>query len=162
MSDRCPFCQRDPFHYVDIGVGMMPAAVDCCELGDLYFRGARPAPESVTMPWEDFTDIGSALSSARSEIDTLIMALAECRDAVPVELLTSEDLKGRLTDAVAYPQSVPPLVREAFASARSEIARLREALKTASAELDALRPLTSTPWAENVKRGIDSALSPKE
>jgi hypothetical protein len=30
---RCPFCKRDPYHYVDIGVGFQAAAVDCCDLG---------------------------------------------------------------------------------------------------------------------------------
>lgn len=35
----CPFCKRDPYHYVDIGVGMYPAAVDCCDLGiELFSR----------------------------------------------------------------------------------------------------------------------------
>ncbi|MEF0148500.1 hypothetical protein [Pseudomonas guariconensis] len=29
----CPFCKRDPYHYVDIGIGLAPAAVDCCDLG---------------------------------------------------------------------------------------------------------------------------------
>jgi len=30
---RCPFCKRDPYHYVDIGVGFQAAAVECCDLG---------------------------------------------------------------------------------------------------------------------------------
>lgn len=59
----CPFCNRDPFHYVDIGVGMEAVAVTCCDLGDLYFRGARPAPEEVTLSWEDFTAIGNRLAA---------------------------------------------------------------------------------------------------
>lgn len=29
----CPFCKCDPYHYVDVGVGHVPAAVDCCDLG---------------------------------------------------------------------------------------------------------------------------------
>lgn len=29
----CPFCKRDPYHYVDIGIGWAPAAVNCCDLG---------------------------------------------------------------------------------------------------------------------------------
>lgn len=44
----CPFCGRDPFHYVNNGIGMEAVAVDCCDLGDLYFRGDRPAPEEIT------------------------------------------------------------------------------------------------------------------
>lgn len=31
--NRCPFCKRDPYHYVDIGVGFQAAAVNCCDLG---------------------------------------------------------------------------------------------------------------------------------
>lgn len=35
----CPFCKRDPYHYVDIGVGWQAVAVDCCDLGiALYSR----------------------------------------------------------------------------------------------------------------------------
>lgn len=29
----CPFCKCDPYHYVDVGIGYVPAAVDCCDLG---------------------------------------------------------------------------------------------------------------------------------
>lgn len=35
--ESCPFCRRDPYEYVDIGVGMEAAAVNCCELGILLF-----------------------------------------------------------------------------------------------------------------------------
>lgn len=33
----CPFCKCDPYHYVDIGIGMAPAAFDCCDLGIGFF-----------------------------------------------------------------------------------------------------------------------------
>lgn len=62
---ECPFCQRDPFHYVDIGVGMEAVAVTCCDLGDLYFRGARECPEEVTISWDDFRKMGDAISQLR-------------------------------------------------------------------------------------------------
>lgn len=33
----CPFCKHDPYEYVDIGVGWVPVAVNCCDLGyDLF------------------------------------------------------------------------------------------------------------------------------
>lgn len=32
-ADACPFCGRDPYHYVDVGVGYQRAAVVCCDLG---------------------------------------------------------------------------------------------------------------------------------
>lgn len=57
----CPFCKRDPFHYVHNGLGMEAVAVVCCELGDLYFRGARPAPETVTIEWDEFVAIADRL-----------------------------------------------------------------------------------------------------
>ncbi|MDH4581419.1 hypothetical protein E8F20_05955 [Pseudomonas sp. BN415] len=33
----CPFCRRDPYHYVDIGIGWQAAAVECCDLGISLF-----------------------------------------------------------------------------------------------------------------------------
>lgn len=63
----CPFCGRDPFHYVNNGLGMEAVAVDCCDLGDLYFRGARPAPETVIIAWDDFIDIANSLRSLKSQ-----------------------------------------------------------------------------------------------
>ena len=67
----CPFCNRDPFHYVDVGVGSVPVAVDCCELGDLYFRGARPElTEDVMIAPDEFREIGQRLSAMRRDIDS--------------------------------------------------------------------------------------------
>jgi hypothetical protein len=36
--DGCPFCGRDPYHYVDIGLGMQPVAVNCCDLGNALIQ----------------------------------------------------------------------------------------------------------------------------
>jgi hypothetical protein len=71
----CPFCGRDPFHYVDIGVGREAAAVDCCENGDMLFRGARPAPEEVTLAWNDFVEIAGNLSALRARAESAEFAL---------------------------------------------------------------------------------------
>lgn len=49
MSE-CPFCGRDPFHYVDNGVGMEAVAVTCCELGDQLFRGNEQWQPIETAP----------------------------------------------------------------------------------------------------------------
>lgn len=35
---RCPFCKRDPYEYVDVGVGTVAVAVSCCDLGIGLFR----------------------------------------------------------------------------------------------------------------------------
>lgn len=36
---RCPFCGLDPYEYVDVGVGHVPVAVNCCSMGYSYFDG---------------------------------------------------------------------------------------------------------------------------
>jgi hypothetical protein len=41
-------------------------AVTCCDLGDLYFRGARPVPTEVTLDWIDFIRIADRLTRART------------------------------------------------------------------------------------------------
>jgi len=33
MNERCPFCKLHPYEYVDVGVGLVPVAVNCCDLG---------------------------------------------------------------------------------------------------------------------------------
>lgn len=32
-DERCPFCKHCPYEYVDVGVGYVPVAVNCCDLG---------------------------------------------------------------------------------------------------------------------------------
>ena len=78
MSDpTCPFCGRDPFHYVDNGVGMEAVAVTCCDLGDMFFRGARPDPKTIEMSWEEFRDIGHRLLSTSASERRMMEALDE-------------------------------------------------------------------------------------
>lgn len=44
----CPFCKRDPFHYVDVGTGMAAVAVTCCELGvELFQYGTKEARQTL-------------------------------------------------------------------------------------------------------------------
>ena len=89
MSEpTCPFCGRDPFHYVDNGIGMEAVAVDCCELGNLYFRGARAAPEEIDLSWEEFSEIGQRLLSTST-------ALRAMREAL--EKISAEQWKDRST-----------------------------------------------------------------
>lgn len=33
----CPFCDLDPYEYVDVGIGYVPVAVNCCQWGPLLF-----------------------------------------------------------------------------------------------------------------------------
>ena len=41
MSQICPFCKQDPFHYVDVGIGMVPVAVNCCDSGIALYSGNK-------------------------------------------------------------------------------------------------------------------------
>ncbi len=43
----CPFCKRDPYHYVDNGVGMEAVAVTCCELGIGLYYGDKVANRAL-------------------------------------------------------------------------------------------------------------------
>jgi hypothetical protein len=68
----CPFCQRDPFHYVDVGVGMAPVAVDCCDLG-------------VALLQDGDEQLVKLAGSMKAAADTLRALAAEKRAAVPVD-----------------------------------------------------------------------------
>jgi hypothetical protein len=66
----CPFCGRDPFVYVDIGVGCEAVAVDCCELGDAFFRGARePITGDVVIDPDTFRELGSRIVGMAGELE---------------------------------------------------------------------------------------------
>ena len=62
----CPFCNRDPYHYVDNGVGMEAVAVTCCDLGIAFF--ARQPSDEVTLSREEFMEIGAMLLNLRREV----------------------------------------------------------------------------------------------
>lgn len=52
MDERCPFCGRDPFHYVDIGVGWEPVAVICCDAGIEHYEKQRREAEAAVAAGE--------------------------------------------------------------------------------------------------------------
>ena len=62
----CPFCGRDPFHYVDNGVGMEAVAVTCCDLGIEFF--ARTPSDEISLPRDVFMEIGAKLLDLRREV----------------------------------------------------------------------------------------------
>lgn len=63
----CPFCGRDPFHRSDMGEAL---AVVCCDLGDLYFRGARPEITSdVVIDPDDFRALGARIMGLQYELE---------------------------------------------------------------------------------------------
>lgn len=47
-SPYCPYCGQDPYEYVDVGVGMIPVAVTCCNAGILYFQYGK-SPHTIHM-----------------------------------------------------------------------------------------------------------------
>ena len=77
LEPGCPFCGRDPFHRIDNGIGMEAVAVTCCDLGDLFFRGARAAPSEVTLSWEEFMEIGHKIAVLRMSAAQLEAHAAE-------------------------------------------------------------------------------------
>jgi hypothetical protein len=48
----CPYCNRDPYHYVNNGVGQERVAVVCCEPGIELFQHGRETDEPKTLEYE--------------------------------------------------------------------------------------------------------------
>lgn len=44
---NCPFCKRDPHHYVDNGIGMEAVAIDCCDMGVALWSGDKKAKQAL-------------------------------------------------------------------------------------------------------------------
>lgn len=80
----CPFCGRDPYHRTDSGE---PVAVTCCDTGDMFFRGARKAPEEVTISWEDFERAGLMLVECQTRIARAIETLEGGAPTVALSIL---------------------------------------------------------------------------
>jgi hypothetical protein len=47
MSNVCPFCGLDPYHYVDNGCGMERVAINCCDLGVALWHGEKIARQTL-------------------------------------------------------------------------------------------------------------------
>jgi hypothetical protein len=47
MTEYCPFCGRDPYEWVDVGVGSVPVAITCCQAGIVLFDW-RNQPNRLT------------------------------------------------------------------------------------------------------------------
>jgi hypothetical protein len=47
--ELCPFCKRDPFHYVDNGIGYEIVAVNCCDLGIDLYSGNKTAQKILNL-----------------------------------------------------------------------------------------------------------------
>ena len=75
----CPFCGRDPYHYVDNGVGMEAVAVTCCELGCALFDNRDK--ETVTVAHDDLCRIGQRLADFAAANEKIIDAAWFAEDA---------------------------------------------------------------------------------
>lgn len=65
--DKCPFCGLNPYEYVDVGIGSVAVAVNCCEMGyDLIVNGADF--DALATQW---------MAGARATIDRYEYALRE-------------------------------------------------------------------------------------
>jgi hypothetical protein len=84
----CPFCGRDPYHRTDSGEAV---AVTCCDMGDLFFRGARSAPEQVTISWEDFEQVGLMLVECQTRIARAIETLDNGAPAIALSILNGAE-----------------------------------------------------------------------
>lgn len=41
----CPFCKRDPYHYEDVGIGVVPVAINCCDAMAGLYAGEKKAKQ---------------------------------------------------------------------------------------------------------------------
>ena len=85
----CPFCGLDPYEYVNVGIGSVPVAVNCCEEGVSLYHG------------EDFQDLATAwMAGARAMIERFQNALIKIGwnkdglDATGLSLIAIEALDG--------------------------------------------------------------------
>jgi ribosomal protein L37AE/L43A len=128
LEPGCPFCGRDPFHRIDNGIGMEAVAVTCCDLGDLFFRGARAAPSEVTLSWEEFMEIGHKIavlrmSAAQLEAHAAEQVRAE-REAWQLKLQQLYESASRKLRDTSCLMSNPPQ-NSAVWDIRNEIAAIR-------------------------------------
>jgi len=82
----CPFCRRDPYEYVDIGVGMERVAVSCCDLGIALFQyGDEQLAAEVALRREAndaITAIRARLAAALPAPDEKDAEIARLREAL--------------------------------------------------------------------------------
>lgn len=64
----CPFCKCDPYHYVDVGIGHVPVAVNCCELGiTLFSRNPDKRDLKIALQILEFRRSPSPRKKARAK-----------------------------------------------------------------------------------------------
>lgn len=79
MSE-CPFCGLCPFEYVDVGVGHIPVAVNCCHFGPLLFEHYADAHTRKVA-----NDVANALGDLPHGEERLLKAADLFEKYLPVE-----------------------------------------------------------------------------
>lgn len=78
MSEECIFCHRDPYHYVDIGVGFQAAAVNCCDLGVALYQHGDEDLARVADRIEELEKKNASLEAAIKRQAGAARTLREC------------------------------------------------------------------------------------
>ena len=66
---RCSFCGRDPYEYVDIGVGMERVAVTCCELGCAVYDHRNDDAAEITVTSAELREMAAKVSQLEWQIE---------------------------------------------------------------------------------------------
>ncbi len=93
--DICPFCRRDPYHYVDNGVGMEAVAVTCCERGIALLQyGDEELQADVALREQAASLIlsqSSTIASAREVIGQLLPAAEKVLEGLHARIDAAEN-----------------------------------------------------------------------
>lgn len=79
----CPFCGLHPYEYVDVGVGSVPIAVNCCEFGPLIFdwRTSEAHTKKAQAVADELGDMPHGDERYERAADLLIKALDSATDS---------------------------------------------------------------------------------
>jgi hypothetical protein len=69
MADNCAFCGRDPYEYVDIGVGRERVAVTCCDLGVAVYDHRNDDDTMIEVSSAELRELSERILSTAWEIE---------------------------------------------------------------------------------------------
>lgn len=65
----CAFCGRDPYEYVDIGVGMERVAVTCCELGCAVYDHRNSDDAEIPVTSKELREMAAKVAQLQLQIE---------------------------------------------------------------------------------------------
>lgn len=65
----CAFCGRDPYEYVNIGVGLERVAVTCCELGCAVYDHRNADDVKIDVTSKELREISGQIIDLRWQVD---------------------------------------------------------------------------------------------